>query len=209
MRLLPRWLLARRLRQTASMPPTWLPPLAVASVMEPMSRSPTSRTVQFGLPPAQREAQGPSFYTHALAEIPADLAHAALRAVPWPPTTPLPRYGGGDAHLWTDGSVFLPHHLLFAVAGFAVVSASACVCVLLVPCLVPSRTTTALMSMPSCAPLSLLVGGLQSMWILRLLFVLGMVFTSVGLCLSMLRPLTSGSPFQTWSICVPPELASP
>ena len=83
---------------------------------------------RIGLPPAQREDQGPSFYTHALAEIPADLAHAALRAVPWPATTPLPRYGGGDVHLWTDGSVYLPHHLLFAAAGFAVVSASAGVC---------------------------------------------------------------------------------
>ena len=51
--------------------------------------------------------------------------HAALRAVPWPSTTPLLRYGGGDVHLWTDGRVYLPHHLLFAAAGFAVAGGAA------------------------------------------------------------------------------------
>ena len=78
-----------------------------------------------GPPPLQREVQGPSFFSHALPEIPPDLVSACCAQVPWPTTSPWPRYSQDThVHLWTDGSVFLPQHPFFAAAGFAVVSAT-------------------------------------------------------------------------------------
>ena len=46
--------------------------------------------LEVGPPPLQREAQGPAFFTHGLAEVPPDLASAFCRNQPWPDTSLMP-----------------------------------------------------------------------------------------------------------------------